>query len=198
MRLCALLVFTVIASTPALLMAHVTGDHHHGSSLGGAFGAGLLHPLTGLDHLLAMVALGLWISSAAARERLFIAGTFAAAMLLGGALSFAVPDVPAVEFIIASSVIVLGLLVATARRSTLVPAIAAAAGFALFHGYAHGTEMGSMAAVPYFAGFAATSAALVAGAAWLGTIGKGVEQWTLQPVGAAIATVGIVLIISGL
>src|SRR5574340_269304 len=114
-----------------------TGVH---STLTG-FAGGLVHPLLGLDHLLAMIAIGLWAAQQGGRALWAIPAAFVGAMVLGGVLAWSGIALPQVEAAIALSVLALGLLV-TARRKWTVPAgMALAAGFALFHGYAHGVEM---------------------------------------------------------
>ncbi len=122
---------------PGLALAHTgAGDHHTHSALA----SGLLHPLTGLDHLAAMLALGVW--SALAVRPLWLAPAAFVLMLAVGALAgFAGLGVPAVEPMIASSLLVLGLLVALRRGLPVALAAALAGLFAFFHGAAHGHEL---------------------------------------------------------
>jgi urease accessory protein len=122
---------------PSLALAHTgTGDPH----LHSALASGLLHPFTGLDHLAAMLALGVW--SALAVRPLWLAPAAFVLMLAVGALAgFAGLAVPAVEPMIASSLLVLGLLVATRRGLPMALAAALAGLFAFFHGAAHGSEL---------------------------------------------------------
>lgn len=122
---------------PGLALAHTgAGDAHAHSALA----SGLLHPFTGLDHLAAMLALGVW--SALAVRPLWLAPAVFVLMLAVGALAgFAGLAVPAVEPMIASSLLVLGLLVATRRGLPVALAAALAGLFAFFHGAAHGSEL---------------------------------------------------------
>jgi urease accessory protein len=122
---------------PGLALAHTgAGDAH----VHGALASGLLHPFTGLDHLAAMLALGVW--SALAVRPLWLAPAAFVLMLAAGALAgFAGLAVPAVEPMIASSLLVLGLLVATRRGLPVALAAALAGLFAFFHGAAHGSEL---------------------------------------------------------
>ena len=122
---------------PGLALAHTgAGDAH----VHGALASGLLHPLTGPDHLAAMLALGVW--SALAVRPLWLAPAAFVLMLAVGALAgFAGLAVPAVEPMIASSLLVLGLLVATRRGLPVAMAAALAGLFAFFHGAAHGSEL---------------------------------------------------------
>lgn len=122
---------------PGLAMAHTgAGDAH----AHGALASGLLHPFTGLDHLAAMLALSVW--SALAVRPLWLAPAAFVLMLAVGALAgFAGLAIPAVEPMIASSLLVLGLLVATRRGLPVALAAALAGLFAFFHGAAHGNEL---------------------------------------------------------
>lgn len=134
----ALLLF---AALPLSALAHTGVDQslHHG------FAAGFLHPLTGADHLVAMVAVGVWSALAARRWPDLLAAPAAfALMLLGGALlGMAGVNLPAVESSIAVSLLVLGLLVMT-RLHLPAPMAGLLVGlFALFHGHAHGRELAS-------------------------------------------------------
>lgn len=117
------------------------------------FGAGFAHPFFGLDHLLAMVAVGLWAAQSGDSRLWTIPLTFLAAMLAGGKWGHAGLTLPLLEPMIAASALILGLLV-TLRVRLQSAGIALIALFALFHGLAHGAEMPS-AAIPlhYAAGF---------------------------------------------
>lgn len=104
---------------------------------------GLLHPLTGLDHMAAMVAVGLWSAmTASSARRVWLAPiTFAAMLLVGAVLGLSGLELPAVEPMIASSLLVLGLLVATKAQVPAALAAGIVGVFAVFHGVAHGTEL---------------------------------------------------------
>jgi len=127
---------------------------HDGTGLAGGFIAGLLHPLEGLDHLLAMVSVGLW-GAFLGRPLLYaLPMLFPAAMAVGGAIGMAGIGLPPVELGIAVSVITLGLMILFAVRAPVVVACVIVGVFALFHGYAHGAELPSAAdPVGYSAGF---------------------------------------------
>ena len=144
---------SAVAATPAL--AH-TGAH----SISG-FAAGFLHPFGGIDHMLAMVGVGIFAALLGRNALMTVPGSFVLMMLLGGALSMAGFDIPAREAVIAASVVALGAVV-TLGWSLPVSAAAVLVGFlALFHGYAHGTEIPPGAnAIPYSLGFTLASAAL--------------------------------------
>jgi urease accessory protein len=179
---------TQLTATLALLALPAMAFAHPGHGQGLLAGAG--HPLSGLDHLLAMVAVGLWAAQQEGRGRWALPCTFLVAMLVGGALGFAGVDLPGLESGIAASVLALGLAVALAVRPPLPLAIIATAGFALCHGMAHGLELPAMASAwTYAAGFIAATAALHASgyalARWLPRAAAPLVR--LAGVGAAIA-----------
>ena len=140
--------------TPALAFAHPG----HGDN---GLMAGISHPIGGLDHLLAMLAVGLWAAQQQGAARWMLPCTFVGTMLLGGMLGFEGLNLPALESGIAASVLALGLAVALAVRPPLALAMATTAVFALFHGVAHGLELPEMSSPwAYAAGFVAATAAL--------------------------------------
>lgn len=143
----------------ALLLVPAAAFAHPGHGQG--LLAGASHPLGGLDHLLAMIAVGLWAAQQEGRGRWALPCTFLASMLVGGALGFAGVNLPGLESGIAASVLALGLAVALAVRPPLPLAMLATAGFALCHGMAHGLELPAMASAwTYAAGFIGATAAL--------------------------------------
>lgn len=149
--LLAAALFSVMAS-PAF--AHLNPAEH------GSFAAGFSHPLSGADHILAMVAVGLWASMLGGRALIAVPLSFVGVMLLGFAAALGGLPIPYVEPVILTSVIVLGLFVAVAFRAS-TPAAALIVGFfAFFHGYAHGGEIGGAAFLSYGAGFALATALL--------------------------------------
>jgi len=140
--------------TPALAFAHPG----HGDS---GLVAGIAHPVTGLDHLLAMVAVGLWAAQQQGKARWALPVTFVVTMLLGGLVGFEGFELPLMETGIAASVLALGLLVALAVRPPLSLAVALTALFACAHGVAHGLELPELSSPwAYAAGFVAATAAL--------------------------------------
>lgn len=140
--------------TPAVAFAH-TGHDHSGLM------AGLSHPVFGLDHLLAMLAVGLWAAQQSGAARWALPLTFVASMLLGGLLGFAGVAIPLMETGIAGSVLAFGLLVAVAARLPMVVALGMTSLFALTHGVAHGLELPDLANPwSYALGFVIATAAL--------------------------------------
>lgn len=174
---------------------------HSGAGQLGGFAAGLGHPLLGLDHLLAMLGVGLWASRLAAegqRRALWaVPLAFLAAMALGGGAALTGLGLPAVELGIAGSVLLLGLLIAApALFNSRMPtgaAMALVAAFALFHGHAHGLEMPAAAQpVAYAAGFLAATATLHAAGAGLGLLaGSAARVQAVRLAGGALALAGL-------
>ena len=140
--------------SPAVAFAHAGHDHS-------GVMAGLAHPVFGLDHLLAMLAVGLWAAQQSGAARWALPLTFVGSMLIGGLLGFSGLQIPLMETGIAASVLAFGLLVAVAIRLPMVVAIALTALFALTHGVAHGLELPALTSPwGYAAGFIVATAAL--------------------------------------
>ncbi len=155
----------VLASaTAASLMAAALGPAAHAHTGIGevsGFAAGFGHPFTGLDHLLAMVAAGLWAAQIGGRATWKIPAAFVGVMLLGGAAGMLGVRLPFVEQGIVASVLALGALVAVAWRWPAAAGAALVGLFAFFHGHAHGSEMPPGAgALAYSAGFGLATALL--------------------------------------
>jgi len=133
---------------PAMASAHTETGHI------GGFVSGFKHPLTGLDHIVAMVAVGLWGAFLGGRAMWALPVVFPVVMAFGGAMGILGIPVPSVETGIALSGIVLGLMVACAARPPLWVAALLVGVFAIFHGHAHGTELPEAAnAMTYAVGF---------------------------------------------
>jgi urease accessory protein len=141
---------------PSLAQAHPgLPAHTHG------FSNGLLHPLTGLDHICAMVAVGLWAAQRGGRALWLVPLTFVSIMVIGGIFGMGGVGIPYVEQGIAASVLVLGIFIAAAVRLPLAASAAIVGLFALFHGYAHGAEMpDSSSGFAYGIGFVVATASL--------------------------------------
>ena len=122
-------------AAPFPALAHGGADHVHGIM------AGLAHPLGGLDHVAAMLAVGLWAGLMGGRAMLALPAAFLGAMALGGALGMGGLGLPMVEAGILASVIVLGALVAGAARVSLATALPLVAAFGLLHGLGFGSVM---------------------------------------------------------
>jgi len=174
-----------------------TADAHPGHRDVHGFVQGLVHPVSGVDHILAMVMVGVFAAQLGGRAIWLVPASFVAVMLLGGVLGVAGLHVPFLEFGIALSVLVLGSIVAF-RLSAAVPAAMALVGcFALFHGFAHGAEIPeTVGGLDYGLGFVAATVLLHAAGVGFG-LGTG---WTkagrmlVRAAGALAAIVGLALI----
>lgn len=139
----------VLMFLPAMAWAHA------GNS------AGWLHPLSGIDHLLAMIAVGAWSVQIGGRAVWLVPSAFVCFMFLGGVIGFEHLELPLTEVGVAMSVVLLGLAIALRQRLPLLIAAAATGLFGIFHGYAHGYEMPLMQnKIIYTAGFLTTTAML--------------------------------------
>ncbi len=175
---------------PALAQAHPGfPGHTHG------FANGLAHPLTGLDHICAMVAVGLWAAQRGGRALWLVPSVFVSVMACGGALGMAAVPLPFVEAGIVASVLVLGVLIAAAVRLPLPASALLVGAFALFHGYAHGAEIpGTASGLAYGLGFVAATAALHLSGIGLGLLARRFGSAQLvRYAGAAIAGCGLYL-----
>lgn len=154
MRLSKTLCTIALLLSPTMAFAHA--GHDHAGLL-----AGIAHPVSGLDHLLAMLAVGLWAAQQSGSARWALPLTFVSSVLIGGLLGFTGLDMPLMETGIAGSVLAFGLLVAVAARLPLVAALSVTTLFAVTHGVAHGLELPALANPwSYAAGFVAATAAL--------------------------------------
>ncbi|MCE7885708.1 MAG: urease accessory protein [Actinobacteria bacterium ATB1] len=176
-----------------MLVAGPAGAHT-GLPAGGAVD-GLTHPLLGLDHFLAMVAVG--VLAATARDRRiawFTPVGFIVGMIVGGLLGFSGLDAPFIESAIALSVVALGalIIVRTENSGLWVPLLAAI--FGALHGHAHGAELPEGAApLAYLAGFVAATAALHLAGTGLG-VGLRRAPAIRVVAGAFVSTVGVLLV----
>lgn len=146
----------LVLLAPTAAMAHTgIGPHTHS-----AFGSGFVHPFLGLDHMLTMVAVGLFAAMTGGRATLAYPASFVGAMVLGGFLGFEGAALPVIEPTILASVVVLGAAIAFALRPPLALACGAIALFGMAHGYAHGLEGPALGGLPYAAGFVIATAIL--------------------------------------
>lgn len=185
------------AGTPPAF-AHLDPGEH------GSFMAGLSHPLFGTDHILAMAAVGLWAALLATptdrRAMWLVPAAFVTTMLAGFAAAMLTLPLPLVEPVILASVVMIGLLVAVALSVPVGAAMALVGFFALFHGHAHGGEIGEAGAWPYAAGFALATALLHATGVAAGLLAGrtlGGSPLPTRLAGAATAIGGVWLAIGG-
>ncbi len=185
----------VVAATVTFILIGAAGPAaaHTGTGTAGGFAAGFLHPLLGWDHLLAMVAVGLWAGLIGGRAvpRLLI--LFPSAMAAGAAAALAGIGLHAVETGIALSLVVPGLAVALALRPAAWVAAGLIAVFAVCHGHAHGTELpAAVNVLAYAAGFLLATVVLhLAGAAAGVAARQGTAGLVARLAGVAIAAGGI-------
>ncbi|MFH2202179.1 MAG: HupE/UreJ family protein [Elusimicrobiota bacterium] len=178
----------LLAATPALA--------HTGADAGGGFLMGLRHPLSGLDHMLAMLAVGMWGAQLGSPSLWALPIAFPLVMTLGAGMGILGIPLPGIEIGIVISVVVLGAMVAAAACPPLVISSALVGIFAIFHGHAHGTELPNQAnAVTYSLGFV-----FATGCVHLAGIGIGLVEKLprgkrlLRAGGLAIAISGIILL----
>ena len=175
-----------LLALPALALAHTGADGgaHHG------FAAGFMHPFTGIDHLLAMLLVGAW--SAMLQRRWWLAPlAFIALLLVGALLASAGLALPAVEPVIALSVVLLGALLATRTQWPAAAMAAVAALFALFHGAAHGSELVGMGAL---AGMVLATALLHGAGLLAGRALQPRSAWWPRAAGVAASLFGAALL----
>jgi urease accessory protein len=166
--LVAALALSCLTAGPAF--AHVGQGHVAG------FAHGFAHPLSGLDHIIAMVAVGLYAANLSGRNLWLVPSAFIATMIFGGILGYSGFPLPLVEGGIGLSVVVMSLAVAAGVTLPTVAAMALVSLFALLHGHAHGSEGAELSSfLPYAAGFViATTSLHVAG------IGLGLSSTNLE------------------
>lgn len=177
--------------TFVLLAAPALAHEQQGQAAG--FLAGLRHPVSGLDHVLAMVAVGLWGAQLGAPAIWLLPITFPLIMAMGAMLGFLGAPVPGIEVGIAASGILLGAMVMFEVRPPIIVAALLVGFFAIFHGHAHGTELPpGRSALLYSMGFVIMTGCLHAAGIGIGTI----HRWTwgrrlLRAAGAIVAAGGV-------
>jgi urease accessory protein len=182
-----------VALLAALLVPRIALAHVGQGDIGGGFLAGLEHPIFGLDHVVAMVAVGMWGAQLGAPAIWVLPVTFPVVMAFGGVLGAIGVPIPGIEIGIAASAIALGAMVAFAARPPLWVAAILVGLFAIFHGHAHGAELPESAnAIAYSIGFVVATGSLHA----LGILIGVANRWTagaklLRAGGAAIAAAGV-------
>ena len=182
----------------AIVAATGTAQAHTFGVPGTGLAAGFAHPFGGLDHLLAMVAVGLWAVELGGRAVWQVPATFVAVMIAGALAGMSGVPLPSAEVGIAASLLVLGALVATAARLPAMLGTALVAVFALFHGHAHGSEMpATVSAGLYGLGFALATAGLHGIGIGLGLWLRGTAaRWTVRVGGAGIAAAGLAMLVA--
>ncbi|HXX82431.1 MAG TPA: HupE/UreJ family protein [Casimicrobiaceae bacterium] len=159
----------------------------------GGFLTGFMHPISGLDHVLAMVAVGLWGAQLGAPAIWLLPVTFPIVMAFGGFLGLLGVPLPGVEIGIAASALLLGVAVMTERKPPLYAAAALVAVFAIFHGHAHGTELpAGQSGLLYSLGFVVATGCLHAIGIAIGSIHRWpVGQVALRLAGGCVGLAGV-------
>jgi len=181
--------------TVALLLAPSVAFAHPGHGEGGSLLAGFIHPFSGIDHLLAMTAVGLFAANLGGRALWAVPATFVAMMALGGVFGAAGVSLPFAETAIALSVLVFGFVIFSGMTPPVLAAMALVGIFAIFHGHAHGTEMpvggsgvvygiGFMVATTLLHGFGITLGLAIR---WFDDVPR---RRAMQACGVAIALIG--------
>jgi len=180
-------VFTVVLFCTETAFAHV----QKGEAAG--FVSGIKHPVTGLDHVLAMVAVGLWGAQLGAPAIWLLPVAFPMVMAFGGMLGLMGVPLPGIEYGIAASAILLGAAVMFELRPPLAIAAAIVAIFAIFHGHAHGTELPpGQSGLLYSIGFVMATGCLHGVGIGIGTVHRwGWGQKALRLAGAGVAVAGM-------
>jgi urease accessory protein len=178
---------------PALLLLAQTADAHVNKAETIGFVSGLKHPISGLDHVIAMIAVGLWGAQLGAPAIWILPVAFPLVMAMGGMLGLLGLPLPGVEVGIAASAILLGTAVLVELRPRLALAAALVGFFAVFHGYAHGSELpAGESGLLYSIGFVAATGCLHGVGITIGVV----HQWdwgkqAIRATGAAIALLGV-------
>lgn len=180
----------LLAAMAAPAFAHISPLEH------GSLMTGLAHPFSGVDHILAMVAVGLWAAQIGGRARWIVPASFISMMAVGFLMAMNGITLPFVEPGILASIVGLGLLVALAVRIPTAASAAVVGLFALFHGHAHGGEMGVATPISFAIGFMIATAILHAIGLGLGmTIGS--RQAALTRVLGVLTALGGVALVLG-
>jgi urease accessory protein len=185
------LLFAIALLLPLSAQAHAGPGGHAG------FALGLMHPLTGLDHLLAMLAVGLWAAQMPRYSLPRILAYTATALLIGAMTGLAGIGLPMVEAGLALSVVLFGALVVAGSRLPFNVAISLVALFAVLHGHAHGSELPAHASgYAFVAGFLLASLTLMAGACVTARCTAPSRRLALPLGGFAIALLGISMVLA--
>ena len=165
---------------------------HEQVGVGGGLVSGLLHPLTGMDHLIAMVAVGIWGAQLGVPAIWVLPITFPLVMAIGGVLGILHVPLPMPEVMIALSALILGAAVAVRMRLPFAAAAAIVAVFAIFHGYAHGAELPKSAdPLAYGVGFVVSTGLLHLCGITIGTLTRWPSgERLIQGLGVVIALLG--------
>jgi urease accessory protein len=187
----------VTYSAIAFAATALPAEAHVGVGPTSSFSSGFVHPLSGLDHVTVMLAVGLWAAQKGGRAMWAWPTVFIGVMLVGGILGMEHVPVPLVEPAILASTVAFGLLVALAVDLPVLAGVAIIGVFAFFHGHAHGTEAAVGAGgIEYLAGFAGSTALLLAIGIALASAPRSRFQGVDRAAGAACVALGAGLALS--
>ncbi|VVT09203.1 HupE-UreJ family metal transporter [Marinobacter salarius] len=186
--------FTRLLMASGLMVTATAASAHAGHDAGTGFTSGLLHPMLGLDHLLAMAAIGFWSVRQGNTMKqitpLFVIG----GMILGAGLAWGGMSLPGVETGISLSVMLAGILIATMAKLPTAVGGSLVAAFMVFHGFAHGTEMPAGATlVAYLVGFSIATLALTYAGRGLGALMQKTDHRAGRILGGVVAATGALL-----
>jgi urease accessory protein len=187
---------SLLSSIALLLLVAAPASAHTRVGTVFSFQSGFLHPLGGLDHLLAMFAVGLLAVQLGGRAIWLVPGAFVVMMMAGALAGFTGIEIPGAELGIVTSIIAIALPVAFALGMPAALAMAYVGFFAIFHGYAHGAELPAGAdAAPYIAGFAIATALIHGAGVGFGLISgqlaTGQGRYALRIAGSLVVLAGI-------
>jgi urease accessory protein len=179
-----------------LLLWPLTASAHVEKGQVGGFVSGFHHPWSGFDHILAMVAVGIWGAQLGPQAIWLLPVTFPLVMAFGGFLGLIGVHLPGVEFGIAASALLLGTMVCLEARPKLIWAAVLVGAFGLYHGHAHGTELPPrQSGMLYSMGFVIATGCLHAIGIGLGLIHPfPAGRWALRGAGAGIAMTGLLFV----
>jgi urease accessory protein len=182
-------------SAAAMLLVFSSAAYAHPGHNVSGFTAGLMHPFLGLDHLLAMAAVGLWAAQSGGKRIWLLPAAFMTMLVMGAALAMQWPSLQLVESGTAFSVLALGLLIALAWKLPASLSVAITALFGLLHGYAHGLELPESAAPAEYAfGFLGATASLHLGGMAVGVASRSQYAALTRILGVAVAACGAYLL----
>jgi urease accessory protein len=181
-----------LLSVAVLVALGATSAFAHPGHEVSSFAAGIAHPLSGIDHIAVMIAVGLWAALKGGRALWAWPAAFVGVMLIGGALGMAHVALPFVEPGILASVVVLGLMVTLAVDLPVAAGAAIVAAFALLHGHAHGSEVAeTISGAEYMVGFAVATATLhLVGIAFAQLMARAQLRPAIRVAGALCVAIG--------
>jgi urease accessory protein len=184
----------IVLFTGVLSALSLPAEAHTGHAIVHDFQAGLLHPLLGIDHILAMAGVGLWAGFLGRSARGWIPGVFLASMTAGAVTYFTGITMQGAEVAVAMSVLAIGMILVAGWRSKLGWATVLSALFAYSHGYVHALEAGTNSQAFWYAGGFLVSTALLLGSGLIMGRVSSRYRWIKSVFGAVCAGLGLTLL----